>query len=255
MHGLERALALQPNHAGALVNTGNVLSLMGRLPEAIAAYDRALAVRPDAESLVNRGYALQSLNRPAEALASFERALTLEPRNIQALYRRGVVLNELGRTDEALAAYDQVLALAPGHVEALNNRGYIWWLNKKQWAPAVADLEKSVALAPDLPYGQGAVLHLKMYAADWTDFERRKAAVDPCRAPGRAGGPALHVPGTLRRSGGTSDLRAHLLPDQHPERPHRHTIRRPPGTRQNPAGLSLRGIPRPGHRHSDGRAL
>ena len=139
---LEQALALQPNHAGALVNYGNVLSLMGRCEEAVAAYDRALAMRPDAESFVNRGLALQSLNRPAEALASFERALALEPRNIQALYRRGVVLNELGHTDEALAAYDKVLTLAPDHVEALNNRGYIWWLNKKQWAPAIADLEK-----------------------------------------------------------------------------------------------------------------
>ena len=174
---LEQALALQPDHAGALVNYGNILSLVGRCKEAVAAYDRALAIRPDAESFVNRGFALQSLNEPAEALASFERALALEPRNIQALYRRGVVLNELGRTDEALAAYDQVLALAPGHVEALNNRGYIWWLNRKQWASAIADLQKAVALAPDLPYGQGAVLHLKMYAADWSDFEQRQAAV------------------------------------------------------------------------------
>jgi predicted O-linked N-acetylglucosamine transferase (SPINDLY family) len=189
---LERALALQPNHAGALVNYGNVLSLMGRYREAVTAYDRALAVRPDAESFVNRGFALQSLNEPAEALASFERALALEPRNIQALYRRGVVLNELGRTDEALAAYDHVLALAPGHVEALNNRGYIWWLNKKQWAPAIADLEKAAGLAPDLPYGQGAVLHLKMYAADWNDFDRRKAAVvDGVRHGARAARPFM----------------------------------------------------------------
>jgi predicted O-linked N-acetylglucosamine transferase (SPINDLY family) len=174
---LERALALQPNHAGALVNTGNVLSLMGRCGEAVAVYDRALAVRPDAESFVNRGLALQSLNQPAKALASFESALALEPRNIQALFRRGVILNEMGHPDEALAAYDQVLTLAPGHAEALNNRGYIWWLHKKQWAPAIADLEKSVAMAPDLPYGQGAVLHLKMYAADWSDFDQHKSAV------------------------------------------------------------------------------
>src|SRR6201999_2414217 len=122
---LERALALQPSHAGALVNYGNVLSLTARFQDAVDAYDRALASRPDAESFVNRGLALQSLNQPAQALDSYERALALEPRNIQALYRRGVMLNELGRTDEALAAYDQVLALAPGHAEALNNRAYI----------------------------------------------------------------------------------------------------------------------------------
>lgn len=189
---LERALAINPNHAGALVNYGNALWLAGRAREAVAAYDRALAIRPDAESLVNRGHALQSLNRPAEALKSFERALTLEPRNIVALYRRGVMLNELGRSDEALAAYDQVLALAPGHVEALNNRGYIRWLNKKQWALAIADLERALALAPDLSYGAGAVLHLKMYGAAWNDFEQRKAEViQGVRRGERAGRPFM----------------------------------------------------------------
>ena len=152
-----------------------MLCLLGRFEEAVAAYDRALAIQPDAESFNNRGNALQNLNRPAEALASFDRALALDPRNIQALYKRGVMLTEMGRSDEALATYDRVLALAPNHAEALNNRGYLWWLNRQQWAPAIADLEKALILAPDLPYGQGAVLHLKMYAADWRDFEQRKA--------------------------------------------------------------------------------
>jgi len=226
---LEQALALQPNHAGALVNYGNVLSLTGRCEQAVAAYDRALALRPDAESFVNRGLALQSLNRQREALASFERALALEPRNIQALYRRGVTLNELGRADEALAAYDQVLALAPGHVEALNNRGYIWWLNKKQWAPAIADLEKSADLAPDLPYGQGAVLHLKMYAADWSDFDQRKAAViDAVRRGARAARPFMFQ----AVSGDPADLQtcartyARDLHPQTPSPPHHPATRR-----------------------------
>jgi predicted O-linked N-acetylglucosamine transferase (SPINDLY family) len=216
---LERALALQPGHAGALVNYANVLSLLGRGKDAVAAYDRALATRPDAESFVNRGFALQSLNRPAEALASFEQALALEPRNIQALYRRGVTLNELGRSDEALAAYDRVLAMESGHIEALNNRGYIWWLNKKQWAPAIADLEKALMLGPDLPYGQGAVLHLKMYAADWDDFEQRKTdIVQGLRRGGRVARPFMFQ----AVSGDPRDLQACAriyTRDLHPELP------------------------------------
>ena len=171
------ALKCNPRDAGALVNYGNVLNLLGLFAEAVASYDRALAITPDAETWNNRGNALQSLNRRIEALASFEKALALQPENIQALYKRGVMLGELGRIDEALAAYDRVLALNPSHVEALNNRGYLWWLNKQSYAPAIADLERSLVVAPDLPYASGAVLHLKMYAADWTGYERQKTAL------------------------------------------------------------------------------
>ncbi|MES2472601.1 MAG: tetratricopeptide repeat protein, partial [Pseudomonadota bacterium] len=171
------ALAINPNDAGALVNYGNVLTLLGRFGEAVASYDRALTTAPDAGTLTNRGNALQGLNRPAEALASYDAALAREPGNVQALFKRGVVLGELGRTDDAIAAYDRVLALQPGHVEALNNRGYVWWLNRQRYAPAIADLTKALALAPDIPYAPGGVLHLKMYAADWGDFARRKSDI------------------------------------------------------------------------------
>ncbi len=171
------AIKSNPRDPGALVNYGNVLNLLGRFAEAIASYDRALAITPDAETWNNRGNALQGLNRRAEALASFEKAVGLDPANLQARYKRGVMLGELGRTDEALAAYDQVLALNPNHVEALNNRGYLWWLNKQSYEPAIADLERTLVLAPDLAYAPGAVLHLKMYAADWSRYTDQKAAL------------------------------------------------------------------------------
>ena len=171
------ALQRSPRDAGALVNYGNVLNLLGCYQDAIASYDRALILAPDAETLNNRGNALQGLNRRVEALASYEKALGLEPGNIQALFKRGVMLGELGRSDEALAAYNRVLAQNPSHAEAMNNRGYLWWHNKQRYAPAIADLERSLVLAPDLPYGPGAVLHLKMYVADWTNYQVQKTAL------------------------------------------------------------------------------
>jgi len=186
------ALKINPRDAGALVNYGNVLNLLGRFDEAVSSYDRALAIRPDADTLNNRGNALQALGRRAESLASFEKASTLQPRNLQALYKRGVLLAELGRIDEAMASYDRVLALAPDHVEALNNRGYLWWLNKRRYAPAISDLERTLALAPDLVYAQGAVLHLKMYAADWAGYpEQKYSLLEGVRAGRRVARPFM----------------------------------------------------------------
>jgi predicted O-linked N-acetylglucosamine transferase (SPINDLY family) len=159
--------------------------MLGRFAEAIASYERALVIAPDAQTWNNRGSALQSLNQRLQALASYEQALRLEPGNLQALLRRGVILGELKYSDEALASYDRLLALAPDHAEALNNRGFLWWLSKQNYPKAMADLERAFVLAPDLPYLRGLILHLKMYAADWTDFEERKVALAESVQAGR----------------------------------------------------------------------
>jgi tetratricopeptide (TPR) repeat protein len=61
-----------------------------RFDEALASYDRALAVRPDhAEALKNRGNTLQELERFDEALASYDRALVVRPDDAEALNNRG----------------------------------------------------------------------------------------------------------------------------------------------------------------------
>ena len=186
------ALKVNPDDTRALVNYANVLCLKGRFAEAVASYDRALESRPDPDALRGRGHALQGAGRLAEALASYRRALVINPSDVQALYKQGVVLNEMGQPEEALSSYDRVLALEPEHVEALNNRGYIWWLNKQDYARAIADLERALALDPNLPYGKGAVLHLKMYAADWRDLEKDKAElVDSVRAGKRVARPFM----------------------------------------------------------------
>ena len=52
----------QPDYAEALNNRGNALQELTRPDEALASYDKALALKPDyAEALNNRGNALQEL--------------------------------------------------------------------------------------------------------------------------------------------------------------------------------------------------
>ena len=97
-----------------------------RHTEALASFDRALAVQPDyAEALYNRGVTLQELKRFDEALGSYDRALALRPDYAEAHYNRGNTLKELRRLDEALASYDRALAVRPDYAEALHNRGNV----------------------------------------------------------------------------------------------------------------------------------
>lgn len=86
----------------------------GRLAEAVAAYDRAIAVQPRNFAIHgNRGVALLALSRPADALESLDRAVALKPDDVATHNNRGNALRALRRLDNALAAYDEALRLAP----------------------------------------------------------------------------------------------------------------------------------------------
>ena len=74
-------------------------------------------------ALNNRGVALQELHRLGEALASFERAIALKADYADAHSNRANVLKALRRYDEALVGYDRALALRPDYAEAHSNRG------------------------------------------------------------------------------------------------------------------------------------
>src|SRR3954462_1035051 len=83
----------------------------GRRQEALEHYDRALALQPDfADAIVNRAAALCALERPAEALACLEPLVAAQPRNVFALYNRAVALAGLARFEEAVTACDVALA-------------------------------------------------------------------------------------------------------------------------------------------------
>ena len=125
----DKALALKPDYAEAFNNRGNALQELKRLDEALASYDKALALKPDyAEAFNNRGNALQELKRLDEALASYDKALALKPDYAEAFNNRGNALQELKRFDEALASYDRALAVQPDHAHAFS--GIVDCVNK-----------------------------------------------------------------------------------------------------------------------------
>ncbi len=77
-----------------------------RPEDALASYDRAIALKPDyAEAYYNRGNALMDLKRPEDALASYDKAIALEPDSAEAYNNRGEALRDLKRLQEHLARH------------------------------------------------------------------------------------------------------------------------------------------------------
>jgi tetratricopeptide (TPR) repeat protein len=148
-----------------------------RFDEALANYDKALAIKPDyASALSNRGNALMALKRLDEALANYDRALAIRPDHADALNSRGVVLMELKRFDEALASYDRTLAIKPDYATALNNRG-VGLMKLKRFDEALASYDRALAIKPDYAnalFNRGvACLHISDFQTGWIGYENR----------------------------------------------------------------------------------
>ena len=81
--------------------------MLDRPEEALASFDRALALRPDfAEAWNNRSTSLRSLNRWDEALASVDRALALQPEYPDAHWNRSLILLMAGDFQRGWPEYE-----------------------------------------------------------------------------------------------------------------------------------------------------
>ena len=170
---LDQVVAARPGDSRAFSNRGGIKSKLKRTDEALADFDRAIALDArNTDALNNRGLIFQSLHRYAEALSDFDRLLQLQPDRPGVFMNRAAALWRLDRIDEALENYSRELARNSDLPEALEGRANLLWTRKRALAPAIADLERLVRVAPDHPYVPGDLLHLKMHAGDWNGFEQ-----------------------------------------------------------------------------------
>jgi len=173
----DRALALDANHFEALANRGHVLLDLGRNDDALAVLDTVLAREPrHLPSRVNRANALVALGRPDEAIAEYDTALALNPNDLKALFNRANALFRAGRYAESLAGFDRLLALAPRHPEGLSSRGLsLQALGRHQ--DALGDYAKAIMLAKDYVdahFNEAlALLTVGDYARGFAEYEWR----------------------------------------------------------------------------------
>ena len=161
-------LEREPGHEGALdllftiaATRGAELVGRGEYAQALAQFDRALAIKPQsAETHYNRGLALHRLGRSDEAIESYGRVIAIRPGLADAHNNRGVVFRDLGRYDEALEDYDRAIALNPSSAEAHNNRGVVL-RERKRYAEALQSYDRAIAIKPafaEAHSNRGAVL-------------------------------------------------------------------------------------------------
>ncbi len=101
--------------AATLFEAGQNAHQAGKLSEALGLYDAALAL-DDALAPIHfqRGMALLGLSRPAEAVAAFERCVALQPDFLRGWQRLGAAALAIGDAAKAERALAKALELDPG---------------------------------------------------------------------------------------------------------------------------------------------
>ena len=99
----------------------------GRIPEALACYDRVLAADPKNEAVLNnKAVALISLGRYEESLACSKKAATINPYHAGVWINKGIALEKLGRYPDAIDALEQAVAVNPYNAYARALLGIIY---------------------------------------------------------------------------------------------------------------------------------
>ncbi len=122
----ETARTRAPNDVNLLGNYANLLCQLGRAPEAVRLYRRALELAPaHGAGWMNLGLALRDAGDPGGACTALERAVQLSPSSSAAWQALGSAKRATGDLEGAETALRRAVALAPGNGAAWTNLGVV----------------------------------------------------------------------------------------------------------------------------------
>ncbi len=180
----------------------------GRVDEAVSSYQRALDLNPShAGAQLQIGRVLRQNGRHHEAAEHLRAALTIDPRNHDALLELGRCLAARCHIDEAIDCFRQALRLEPNSTAALEAMGNVY-LEDHCYDDAETSFAMAVALEPrraESHFQLARALDAQGRTAEAATSLEQAVALDP-----RAGGPLLRL-ALVRRAQGKLDAAAGLL--------------------------------------------
>jgi len=148
----QKALHFRPDYPEAHNNLGIALTETGHVQAALSEYKEALRLRPNyAEAHSNLGSALAGMGRLPEAIAELETALRLSPYDADVHNNLGSAMAEMGRLPEAIYEYETALTLRPDYPQTHHSLGVILAHMPGRLPDAIAHFQAAIALKPDFP--------------------------------------------------------------------------------------------------------
>jgi tetratricopeptide (TPR) repeat protein len=190
-----------PDHELPQRELGNALLETGRVEEAIARYDKAIALGPfEYRVYNNRGLAFHEMGLLDLAMADFDRALALNPRSCEAHNNKGKIYGQSGSFDKAIEQFGKAIDIKPDFPLAYGNRGLAHFL-VGDYGKAWKDVNRAIELDDRYAeaYGARGEIYLRTGNKELAVSDFRKAC-------------------TLGNHGGCRALQALLPPTGNPGR-------------------------------------
>ncbi len=155
----QAAAEINPNDPMSHSNLGAYLQEHGKLPEAMAQYERTISLTSDAGLLAatyaNLGSAYRNLGEDEKARDSYDQALRLNPNQYNVYLGLGQLLEKQNRLDDAIHNYSKSVELRPtdagfmflGHALAAAGRR----------PEALAAYQAALKISPEMPEAQHEV--------------------------------------------------------------------------------------------------
>lgn len=170
-----KAVKAKPDFLDARYNRALLLQKMGRAEEALNELNQITA--PVAKVHSAKGAVLRDLGRLPEAIKAYDNALAIEPQRVMALHGRARTAMERGDND-ASAYYRRAIALNPGFLDL--HLGLAEALEMEGQSNAIDGLAAIVRQNPRWPEGQTTLARMRWEAGEGRaftrDFERAVSA-------------------------------------------------------------------------------
>ena len=176
----ERATKLQAAYPDTLPNAWNNLGLIAareeRTAEAVAYFQKALALNPDhLIALENLGNAYRQLKQWEDARKTLEHAAAVGPQDAEANYSLGMVYAHFNDSDRAYQYLQRALKIRRDYPEALNNLG-ILYLRTQRRDQAVETFEECIRVAPR--FDQAYLNLARVYILESTPDKAREVLLE-----------------------------------------------------------------------------
>jgi Flp pilus assembly protein TadD len=176
------AVEIDPTCSVCQHNLGVSVGRRGNHAEGLAAFERAIALRPDrSEYRGNYGILLMEMGRRQEGLAALRYRIEDSPRDLGARRNYALALIQDGRPAEAVAELESALRIQPDWVPALDTLGQAY-LMLGRVEPALAVFRRAIAASPKDPIAHLGLARSHLAAGDRAAARERFAilkTIDP----------------------------------------------------------------------------